>query len=173
VKSKHRLLERPRAFAHTFGIRIRRNRVLSYIRKRLISAENSIRSVAIVWIPFTLLVTLVTLVAYPGMLLSATLEFLGGNPALLSFIEGTFDFSAAIANAAAPIGAVATSIQRALIAAAPNFRTAVEGVAAITSGLATLNPAEKFLLIQSSAVWAIAIVTLFAGQRLRARRRAP
>ncbi len=135
------------------------------------SEENSIRSAASVWASFILLLMLVTLSVYPGLALNATLDFFGWNTAFLNFVAATFEFSNALASAVPPIGAVGVSVQRALVAAAPNFRTAMEGITSFTSSLAALNPSEKYILTQSSATWTVAIVTLLAGQRVRARRR--
>ncbi|MCW3981529.1 MAG: hypothetical protein NWE81_00205 [Candidatus Bathyarchaeota archaeon] len=171
VKSKRRFLDRLRTLAQTARRRILRNQVLSYIGKRMASAENSVRSAVSILASFTLLLALVTFAAYPRLILNATLDFFGWNTAFLNFVAATYEFSNALTNAVQPIGAVAASVQRALITAAPSFRTVLEGAASITSGLAALSPAEKFLIIQNSAAWTVAILALLVGQKMRTRRR--
>ncbi|MDH5495371.1 MAG: hypothetical protein OEY24_06690 [Candidatus Bathyarchaeota archaeon] len=144
---------------------------IAYIKQRITLAKAIIKSATTITLTFIIIITLVTIAAYPKIIPTATADFYHWNTVFLSFVTTTIKASETIANTIPPIGAVATAIHNALIAAAPTFRNTLEAAAsAITSGLVSLNPTEKYLIIQNAAAWIIAIATLSYSQYIKNRR---
>ena len=148
-----------------------RTQTLASIRQRIVLAKAIIRSAIIIITIFIILILLVTVAAYPRLVPMATENFYQWNTVFLRFVAATISASETIANAISPIGAVSETINNALISAAPAFRNTIEGAAsAITSGLVSLHPTEKYLIIQNSAAWVVALATILYIQYMKTRR---
>jgi len=144
---------------------------IAQIQRRIILAKAIIKSAIIITATFIILILLITIAAYPHMVPTATSGFYKWNTAFLNFVATTIEASNTIANAIPPLGAAATTVQNALIAASPAFRSTLEGAAStITHGLVALNPTEKYVLIQNAAAWTTAIATLIYSQYAKTRR---
>lgn len=151
--------------------RILRIRAVSYISHRIYVARPLIRSATAIAGIFIILFLLVTFASYPGLISTATTSFYQWNTAFLSFVAWTIEASKAIATAIPPIGIIGSSIQSVLSMAAPGFHNTIEGAASsITSGLVSLSPTEKYLIVQNVASWTVAAVTLAYGQYARISR---
>ena len=151
--------------------RILRTRPVSYISRRVSVAKPLIHSATTVAGIFVVLFLLVTLASYPRLISTATIDFYQWNTAFLGFVTWTIEASKAIAIGIPPIGIIGSSIQSALSTAAPGFHNTIEGAASsITSGLVSLSPTEKYLIVQNVASWMVAIITLGYGQYVRIRR---
>ncbi|MFP3985385.1 MAG: hypothetical protein ACLFU9_05395 [Candidatus Bathyarchaeia archaeon] len=153
-----------------------RNKILktptiAHIQHRVVLAKAIIKSATTVIVVFIAVILIVTIAAYPKLIPSATANFYQWNTAFLSFVVATIEVSQNIANTIPPIGAVATAMHGALIAAAPSFRNSLEATAStITSGLVALGPTEKYFIIQNASAWAVAIITLMYSQYIKTRR---
>lgn len=171
LKSLRKLSRRLQYTARKVRNRILRVPALASIRNRIILAKAIIRSAVMIITVFVILILLVTIAAYPPLVPVATDNFYQWNTAFLHFVAATIRASKTIADAVPPINAVAAAINNALIAAAPAFRNTVEGAAsAITSGLVSLHPTEKYLVIQNSAAWIVALATILYIQYVKTRR---
>jgi hypothetical protein len=144
---------------------------VAYIEHRIILAKAIIKSATTTIVLFILISILLTFAAYPKLLSTATANFYQGNPAFLNFVVATIKASQSIAEAIPPIGAIATTVQNALIAIAPSFRNALQATAsAIADGLVALTPTEKYLIIQNIAAWTVALTALLYSQYVKPRR---
>jgi len=144
---------------------------IAYIEHRIILAKAIIKSATTTITLFIVISILLTFAAYPKLLSTATANFYQGNPAFLNFIVATIKASQAIAEAIPPIGAIAATIQNALIAIAPTFRNALQATAsAIADGLVALTQTEKYLIIQNIAAWTVALTALLYSQYVKSRR---
>ncbi|UCH31739.1 MAG: hypothetical protein JSV05_09680 [Candidatus Bathyarchaeota archaeon] len=141
------------------------------LQKRAFLVRAKIKSALIIAASFSMMVLLITIVAYPKLVPTITMDFYNLNTSFLDFVIGTIKASENIANAIPPIGILGASIHNALIAAAPAFRNTLESAAsAVTKGLVSLNPTEKYLIIQNTAAWIVAILTLSYNQFVKIRR---
>jgi len=144
---------------------------IAYIERRVILARAIIKSAITITATFIIITLLVTIAAYPKFIPTATANFYQWNAAFLSFVTATIKASETIANTIPPIGAITTTIQNALIAAAPAFHNTLEETAStITNGLVSLSSTEKYLIIQNTAAWTVAIITLLYSQYIKIRR---
>lgn len=134
---------------------------IANLQRRMAPAKAIIRSALIVAATFTIIIVLVAIAAYPHIVPATTVGLHTWNTAFHGFVMATIHVSQSIANSIPPIGAVATAINNALLAASPAFRNTLEGAASsMTAGFVTFSPVEKYLVIQNAAVWTTAIVTL-------------
>lgn len=144
---------------------------ISRIQRRVALAKTLIKSAITILATFIIILLLISIAAYPKLVPTATISFYQWNGIFLTFVVATIKAAENVANTIPPVGVVATAIHNALITAAPTFRNVLEGTAsAIAKGLVTLNPAEKYLIIQNTAAWTVAIATLLYSQYAKARR---
>lgn len=145
--------------------------IIAHIERRIILAKAIIKSATTITVTFVIIILLITIAVHPKLIPTATANFYQWNTVFLNFVIATIKVSETIANTIPPIGAIATAIHNALIAAAPTFRNSLEGAAsALTDGLVTLNPTEKYLVIQNTAAWIVAIATLLYSQYVKTHR---
>jgi hypothetical protein len=170
LKALRRFHKKLRIAARKIRTRIMKTPTIAYIRQRIALAKTFVKSAAIITLTFILTIALVTIAAYPKLVPTTTADFLQWNTVFLNFVTATIKASETIANTVPPIGVVATAIHNALIVAAPTFRNVLESAAsAITSGLVSLSPIEKYLIIQNAAAWIIAVTTLGYSQYIKTR----
>lgn len=151
--------------------KILKTRAIAYIEHRVALAKTIIKSAATITITFVILVLLITVVAYPKLVPTVTMNFYEWNRAFLNFVTATIRASETIANTIPPIGAIATAIQSTLNTAAPAFRNTLEASAsAMTAGLVSLSPTEKYLIIQNVSTWTVATTILLYNQYVKMRR---
>jgi hypothetical protein len=117
----------------------------------------NVRSALIVLIVFSALLLLISLFAYPTLPYQVIGNLYENNPSLLGFVKGT-------GAALAPIGAVFSSINNALLSAAPGFGGFVLTVGLVVTPLATLDNAGKYLVFQNGAAWISVFIILFYGK---------
>lgn len=151
--------------------KILKNPLVAYVQNKIVLAKAIIRSAATVTATFTVVVLLITIVAYPNVISSATLNLYEWGKPFLNFVGATTEAAKAIASTIPPIGVIAGSIHSALIAASPAFHTTLEGAgSSLTRGLVALNPTEKYLIAQNAAAWIAAITALLYSQYIKTRR---
>jgi hypothetical protein len=119
--------------------------------------RSNVRSALIVLILFSALLFLISLFAYPTLPYQAVENAYENNASLLGFVKGT-------GAALAPIGAVFSSINDALLSAAPGFRDFVLTVGLLVTPLTTLDDAGKYLVFQNGAAWISVFIVLFYGK---------
>jgi hypothetical protein len=121
----------------------------------------SLRSALIVFIVFSALLFLISLLAFPRLIYQSVASIYKNDPSLADFAKG----------AAASIGGVFSSINNALLGAAPGFRDFVLTFGLPISSLATLSNVGRYLVFQNGAAWAsTVIVVLYARYSRRSSR---
>jgi hypothetical protein len=150
VKRQRTLAQR---FVSTFS---RRKKTTSPGREVRVRRTN-VRSALIVLVPFSALLILISLFAYPALIYNAIATAYKNDPSLLNFVKG-------IGAAVTPIGRVFSPINSFLLAVAPGFRDFVVALGAIITPLATLDNDGKYLVFQNAAAWISTLVILFYGK---------
>ena len=123
-------------------------------------ARANVRSALIVLLLFSALLLMISLFTYPRALYRAVASIYENNPSFLSFVKG-------VGTSLASIGAVFSSINGALMAAAPGFRDFVLGLGMVISPLSSLDSVGKYLVFQNAAAWISALIVLSYGEYWR------
>lgn len=123
-------------------------------------ARANVKSALIVLLPFSALLLMISLFTYPRLLYRAVAGIYENNPSLLSFVKG-------VGASLASIGAVFSSINGALMAAAPGFRDFVLGLGMAIRPLSSLDDVGKYLFFQNAAAWISVLIVLFYGEYWR------
>ena len=112
--------------------------------------RTSLRSALIVLITFSALLLMISLFAFPGVIYQSVAGIYENNPSLDNFARGTATY----------LGKVFSSINSALIGAAPGFGNFVVAVGTIIAPLATLDNAGKYLVFQNAAAWVSTLIVI-------------
>lgn len=115
-----------------------------------------------IFIIFTLLAILISLLAFPQLIYQVVTNAYRTNAGLLDFFKGTGAFFASI-------GSVFAGINNALLAGSGGVRDFIASIGSLISPLANSNGAGKYLVIQNAALWITAIVVLVYGRYGRRR----
>jgi hypothetical protein len=145
--------------------RLSKIRGISYLLQRIHFARATLRSALIVLTAFAAFTLLFSLLTYPQLIYRFMSSAYEGNPALLNFILSVDSWAKGVAGRLGPIGWLSTSINNALIAAAPAVRSLGIGAGNIIGPLATLDNADKYLVFQNAAAWISVLVIIIYGER--------
>jgi hypothetical protein len=119
-------------------------------RKEARPRHASLRSALIVLITFSALLLVISLFAFPGAIYQFAASIYESNPSLDNFARGTATY----------VGMVFSSINNALIGAAPGFGNFVVAVGTVIAPLATLDNDGKYLVFQNAAAWASTLIVI-------------
>jgi hypothetical protein len=119
-------------------------------RKEARPRRPSLRSALIVLITFSALLLMISLFAFPGLVYQFAANLYENNPSLDNFARGTATY----------LGMVFSSINNALIGAAPGFGNFVIALGSVIGPLATLDNAGKYLVFQNAAAWASTLIAI-------------
>jgi hypothetical protein len=142
----------------------------SKLSRRLFFARTAIRSAMIILLAFVSFVLLAYTLAYPRWIHDAVVNFYHANPSFMRFVIETQGKFQSLGQFLAPIGWMATAINNALLAAAPSFRSGLQGIGASAEPIARLDITGKYLLVQNLAAWVCALSALAYGKYASARR---
>jgi len=127
-------------------------------------ARATIKSALTVLLVFVAFILLVSLIAYPQLIYRIISGAYQNNLSLLNFTKSTSSYVKGIAEALAPIGWIFSSINNALLSAAPSFRDFVLNLGVLIRPLTDLDNAGKYLAFQNIAAWFSALTALFYGE---------
>lgn len=127
-------------------------------------ARATIKSASTVLLVFAVFILLVSLLAYPQLIYRTISNAYQNNPSLLNFTKSTSNSVKGIAEALAPIGWICSSINNALLSAAPGFRDFALSLGVLIKPLTNLDNAGKYLIFQNIAAWVSALTALFYGE---------
>lgn len=145
---------------------------ISYLVEKMKLLKPLLKSGILVISTFFTISLLLTLAAYPKLLLTATTSFYKSNTIFLNFVVMTIQASENIGAILGPIGAIGSSIQQALIAASLGFHSTIDAAAsALTEGFVNLGSNEKYLIVQNVPSWIVASTALFMGRLAKTRYR--
>lgn len=115
------------------------------------------RNMLIVLLIFSVLILVVSLLAYPNLIYWIVTDAYQNNPSLLNFVKST-------GQGLASIGGVFSAINGALIAASPGLRGLALSLGGLIRPVASMDNVGKYLLFQNGAAWISAIITLVYGK---------
>ncbi|MFZ0966399.1 MAG: hypothetical protein WAN82_07205 [Candidatus Bathyarchaeia archaeon] len=137
---------------------------VAYLWQKIHFARATIKSALTVLLVFSTFILIVSLLAYPKLIHQTISNAYQNNPSLLNFVKDTTE-------ALAPIGGTFSSLNKALLSAAPGFRDFALGLGTIIKPLADLDNAGKYLFFQNVAAWISALTALFYGEYIGKTRR--
>jgi len=133
---------------------------IAYLWQKIHFARATIKSALTVFLVFSAFILIVSFLAYPKLIQQTISNAYQNNPSLLNFVKGTTE-------ALAPISGIFSSVNSAILSAAPGFRDFALGLGTIIRPLAGLDNAGKYLFFQNFAAWISALTTLFYGEYIR------
>lgn len=142
----------------------------SKLSRRLFFARTAIRSAVTILLAFVSFSLLAFSLAYPWWIHDAIVNLYRENPFFLSFVIEGQESLQSLAQALTPIEWLATTMNNALLAAAPSFRSSLQSFGASTKSIAELDITGKYLLVQNLAAWICAIIALVHGKYSSTRR---
>ena len=144
---------------------ILRIRGVSYLTKRLFLARATVKSTATILTVFLVSISMLYAVVYPSLIHDIVVGFYAENPSFLQFVLETIKQAQGIGQALSPIGWLASTVNGALVAVAPGFRSSLEGFGApILAPIIKLDLVWKYALCQNAAAWFSAIAAFAYGQ---------
>jgi hypothetical protein len=166
---KRGLLSRISRAARNFSRRIKsklpKTKGLSNLSQRMHIQRATVRSALIVLLAFIALTLLFSLFAYPQAIFRFITNVYQNTPSLRNFVLSVDNWAKGAAQALGPIGWLSTSINNALIAAAPGVGNLGVSLGGLISPIATLSSVDKFLLFQNAAAWISVVLVFIYGER--------
>jgi hypothetical protein len=132
---------------------------------RLHFARAAIKSAAAVLIIFLLSALALYALGYPNLIHNSVVGLYARSPSFLGFVLWISNGAHAVGRALSPLGWLASAINKALLAAAPSFRDALQGLGTpIVGAVAKINLTGQYILCQNLAAWISALITLAYGR---------
>jgi len=142
-----------------------RIRSVSNVMQRLFFARTAVKSTVTVLTVFLTSIFILYAFVYPSLIHDMIVRLYAENPSFQGFVLETMRQAREIGRVLSPIGWLASTVNGALVAVAPGFRSSLEGFGApIVGPLAKLDLVWKYALCQNAAAWFSAIATLAYGQ---------
>lgn len=144
---------------------ILRIRGVTYVIQRLFLARAAVKSTATILTVFLASISMFYAVVYPSLIHDIVVGFYAENPSFLHFVLETIKQAQGIGQALSPVGWLASTVNGALVAVAPGFRSSLEGFGApILAPLTKLDLVWKYALCQNAAAWFSAIAAFAYSQ---------
>ena len=156
-----------RNFSKRINSRLPKTKRISHFSQRIHFARATVRSAFIVLLAFLAFTLLFSLLAYPQAIYWVVTNAYQTNPSLRNFVIGVDNWAKGAAQALGPIGWLSTSINNALIAAAPAVGNLGVDLGEVISPIATLTNVDKYLFFQNAAAWVSVLATIIYGERTR------
>jgi len=156
-----------RNFTKRINSRLPKTKGISHFSQRIHFAKATVRSAFIVLLAFLAFILLFSLLAYPQAIYWVVTNAYQTNPSLRNFVIGVDNWAKGAAQALGPIGWLSTSINNALIAAAPAVGNLGVDLGEVISPIATLTNVDKYLFFQNAAAWVSVLATIIYGERTR------
>lgn len=134
------------------------------IWQRLYFARATIKSALTVFLAFLGVVFIVSMLTYPASIYQTLTESYQNHSSLYDFVVSVANSLKGFAQAAAPIGWIATAINNGLAVISPGIRSVGLALGGLTAPLANLDAAGKYLAFQNAATWISVLLILFCGQ---------
>lgn len=154
-----------KAFYRRISSAALRVRGVSYVLNRLHFARAAIKSAATVLVIFLLAFLALYVLGYPNLIHDAVVGLYERSPFFLGFVLWITNLAHAVGQALSPLGWLASAINKALLAAAPGFRDALQGLGTpIIGEVAKIDLTGKYVLCQNLAAWISAFIALAYGR---------
>lgn len=144
-----------------------RFRAVAYFWNKMSPAKTTLKSALMILVAFSALILLFSVLVNPQIIRQTFLNLYRDNPSAFNFVRSTSDSARGFVENLAQIGWACTSINNAIIAAAPSLRAVGAGIGNLVKPLAELPPAGKYLVFQNFAVWFSALTVLFYGMYVK------
>ena len=136
---------------------------VSYIWSKVSFARATIKSALIIILVFSALILLVSVIAYPGLIYTAFSSMYQGSPSLLRFVKSVNNALKGFVSALGPIEWLCSSINNAIISAAPALRDFLSTLGGLTKPLVDLPPVGKYIVFQNVAAWVSGLAVFSYG----------
>jgi len=136
---------------------------VSYVWSKVSFARATIKSALITVLVFLALILLISVTAFPGLIYGTFSNLYRGNPSLLEFVKSVNNALKGFVEALGPIGWLCSSINNAIISAAPSLRGFVSALGGLVKPLVDLPPVGKYLVFQNVAAWVSALIVFSYG----------
>jgi len=142
-----------------------RIRGVSYVSRHLFISRAAVRSAVIVLAVFFSVFLLLHVNVFPRLLHDVVVEFYRRHPSFLGFVVGTREVARGIGGAFSPVGWLGSAVNSELLAWAPVFRHAFDGVGmSLVEPLTRLDVAAKYILVQNVAAWVSVFLAVIYGE---------
>ena len=148
-----------RTYSRKLDLWLSKNRVVTYLSRA------SVKSAAIVLLVFVAFICVFMVLAYPQLIYGAVANAYRTNSGLVNFVLGFNSWAEGVANTLSPIGWIGTSINNALLTAAPTVGYIGTTLGGLLAPLATLDNMGKYLVLQNAAAWISVLIVLVHGER--------
>ncbi len=148
-----------RTYSRKLDLWLSKNRVVTYLSRA------SVKSAAIVLLVFVAFIFVFMVLAYPQLIYGAVANAYRTNSGLVNFVLGFNSWAEGVANTLSPIGWIGTSINNALLTAAPTVGYIGTTLGGLLAPLATLDNMGKYLVLQNAAAWISVLIVLVHGER--------
>ncbi|MEM3565872.1 MAG: hypothetical protein QXK47_00780 [Candidatus Bathyarchaeia archaeon] len=136
---------------------------VSYVWGKVSFARATIKSAIMTVLVFSALILLISVIAYPGLIYTAFSNMYRGNPSLLGFVKSVNNALKGFVEALGPIGWLCSSINDAIISAAPALRGFLSALGGLVKPLVDLPPFGKYIVFQNVAAWVSALAAFSYG----------
>jgi len=150
-------------FFSKINAKLAKTKGFAVLSQKIHFAKATIKSALVILFIFLSFILIFSLFAYPQLIYRAISNAYQNNPALLGFVKGS-------AEALAPVGAIFTVLNNALISASPAFRDFAIAFGTVISPLANLDDVGKYLVFQNVAAWMAALSVFFYKYLYKTRR---
>jgi len=154
-----------RNFSKRIKSKLPKTKRFSDFSQKIHIARPTIRSALIVLLAFVAFTLLFSLIAYPQALFRFVTDTYRTDPSLRHFVISADNWAKGAAKDLGPIWWLGTSINNALVAAAPGVKSVGVGLGGLISPIATLASVDKFLLFQNAAAWVSVILVIIYGEQ--------
>ena len=148
-----------RTYSRKLNLWLSKNRGVTYLSRA------SVKSAAIVLLVFVAFILVFMVLAYPQLIYNAVANAYRTNSGLVNFVSGFNSWAEGVANTLSPIGWIGTSINNALLTAAPTVGYIGATLGGLLAPLATLDNMGKYLVLQNAAAWISVLIVLVHGER--------
>ncbi|MEA2090000.1 MAG: hypothetical protein U9O89_04495 [Thermoproteota archaeon] len=139
--------------------------------RQLFFAQAAVKSALSVLAVSVVIAFVTYFLVYPSLIGNSTVEFYNSSPSALGFVTKTVEVANEVGRTLTPLGWLASIIDGALKAAAPGFRSTIQGFGTLTAPLVKLDAVGKYILCQNIAAWVPALIVLTYGQYASQRHR--
>jgi len=140
---------------------------VSYIGGRIDFAKATVKNAVIILLVFLALTLTVSILANPWLVYRTFANLYQNNPQILGFVVAIRDTLQGFAQTVTPVGWLCSSIDGAIRAAAPSFKSFISALGVLTKPLVDLSPVGKYIVFQNFAAWFSALTVLVYGAYTR------
>jgi len=136
---------------------------VSYIWGKVSFARATIKSALITILVFSALILVVSVIAYPELIYGIFSNLYLRSPSFHEFVKSVNNSLKGFIGALGPIGWLCSSINDAIVSAAPALRGCASAFGGLVKPLVDLPPVGKYVVLQNVAAWVSALSAFLYG----------